>query len=78
MARHVTDAVTPTDPLWKLTPYVDRPGEYEGRGTGSNGSVSGGVAGDFRFDRKDVALLFMLQGLHAPARTFFAEVEESR
>jgi hypothetical protein len=75
------DALDADDPFWKLTAHVDQPGTYptrygqrdyrfewerEWRVAGPDG---------FRFERDDVALLFLPEDEHDAARQWFADHE---
>jgi Putative abortive phage resistance protein AbiGi, antitoxin len=65
----------PDDPIWRLTPFVDMPGEYNGSPYRFEWERQWRVAGDFRFSTDDVAFLLIPDDLHVAARDFFVQVE---
>ena len=64
--------VDPDDPIWKLTPFIDSPGNYAGREYRFEWEREWRVVGDFAFKPEDVAFLFLPEGEHEDARQFFA------
>ena len=71
----VAAGVDPADPFWKLTPFLDHPGVYNGRPYRFEWEREWRVAGDVHFEPEDVAFLFIPEELHEQARQFFAAVK---
>lgn len=67
--------IDPDDPLWKLTPFIDSPGNYAGAQYRFEWEREWRVVGTFEFTPKDVAFLFLPEVEHHKARQFFADVE---
>ena len=70
-----------TDPIWNVTPFIDVPGVYPGSGGALKPyrfewEREWRVRGEFRFEVKDVAFLFIPEGLHRAARGFFQDAAE--
>jgi hypothetical protein len=62
-------------PLWRLTPFIDFPGEYGGTQYRFEWEREWRVPGDFAFETADVVFLFVPDDLHDNARSFFEEVK---
>ena len=60
-------------PFWRLTPFIDLPGEYGGTPYRFEWEREWRVPGDFAFDTQDVAFLFIPGELHDAARAFFRD-----
>ncbi len=67
----LTGGIDPTDPLWRLTPFVDFPGEYGPTEYRFEWEREWRVPGELTFGPDDVAFLFIPESFHAAARTFF-------
>jgi hypothetical protein len=65
--------VDPSAPLWKVTPFVDYPGDYGGTQYRFEWEREWRVPRPLEFQPEDVAFLFIPEELHAAARTFFEE-----
>jgi hypothetical protein len=61
--------------FWRITPFIDFPGEYGGTQYRFEWEREWRVPGDFTFDVQDVAFLFIPGDLHEAARAFFREAE---
>lgn len=72
MARGSAD---PNDPVWKLAPVVDFPGEYGGKPYRFDWEREWRKLGDFGFDTTDVAFLIIPEDLHISAVGFFEDAE---
>jgi hypothetical protein len=65
----------PSDPIWKVAPFVDQPGTY-GNGTYFvEWEREWRIVGDLDFAEADPAFLIIPEGLHEAARTFFDDAE---
>lgn len=73
--ERVRAGVDPTDPFWKLTPFIDNPGVYWGRPYRFEWEREWRVVGELRFHQRDVAFLFLPEEEHDDARQWFADVE---
>jgi hypothetical protein len=71
--RHHKSPFDPTDPFWKLTPFIDRPSEE--RRYQFEWEREWRVPGGLTFQPDDVAFLFLPEDLHLRARTFFEEAQ---
>lgn len=71
----MASGVNPDDPIWKLTPFVDNPGNYPGSRYRFEWQREWRVIGDFNFTPEDVAFLFLPEKDHEKARQFFVDVE---
>jgi hypothetical protein len=67
--------VDSSDPLWKITPFIDNPGVYFGKKYRFEWEREWRVVGDLAFAPDDVAFLFLPEEEHDQARQFFADVE---
>jgi hypothetical protein len=63
--------IQPTDPIWTVTPFVDFPGEYGPTRYRFEWEREWRVPGGLSFRPEDVAFLFIPEGLHEQATTFF-------
>ena len=61
-------------PLWRLTPFIDFPGDYGGTQYRFEWEREWRVPGDFEFQASQVAFLFLPETQHAQARRFFDSV----
>ena len=73
--EHVAAGVDPDDPFWRLTPFIDNPGNYAGRPYRFEWEREWRVIGDMRFHQDDVAFLFLPEEDHDRARQFFVDAE---
>lgn len=62
------------DAIWKLTPLVDKPGDYAGNPYRFEWEREWRVPGGLSFSPGDVAFLFIPEELHAAAKGFFESV----
>lgn len=60
-------------PIWRLTPFIDFPGDYEGTQYRFEWEREWRVPGGLEFKPEQVAFLFIPEELHANAREFFDE-----
>lgn len=60
------------DPLWRITPFIDSPGEYNGSPYFFEWEREWRVPGGLRFSPGDVEFLFMPESLHEAASNYFA------
>jgi hypothetical protein len=67
--------IDPADPIWRITPFVDYPGDYGGTQYRFEWEREWRVPGGLEFTPDDVAFLFIPEELHAAARTFFEDAE---
>lgn len=67
--------IDPADPIWKLTPFIDQPGDYGGHPYRFEWEREWRVAGPFGFEPADAAFLFLPEDDHDAARQFFADVK---
>jgi hypothetical protein len=67
--------LTPDDPFWKLTPFVDNPGNYKGTDRRFEWEREWRVVGDMSFEIDDVEFLFLPEDEHEAARQFFADAQ---
>jgi Putative abortive phage resistance protein AbiGi, antitoxin len=63
------------DPVWKLTPFIDLPGEYPRGSYRFEWEREWRVVGEVPFSPDDLAFLFLPEREHDEARQFFADVE---
>lgn len=73
--ERVDRGVDPDDPFWRLTPFIDNPGNYAGRPYRFEWEREWRVIGDTSFHQEDVAFLFLPEEDHDRARQFFADAE---
>lgn len=71
----VAEGINPADPFWKLTPFIDHPGIYNGRPYRFEWEREWRVAGSVKFTPDEVAFLFIPEERHDDARRFFADVK---
>ena len=65
---------TPADnPIWRLTPFIDAPGDYGNSSYYFEWEREWRHVGNFSFDSNEVAFLILPEGLHEAARNFFAK-----
>jgi hypothetical protein len=69
--ENLTGGVDSTHPTWRLTPFVDFPGAYGATAYRFEWEREWRVPAGLAFGPDDVAFLFIPEGLHAAARTFF-------
>lgn len=65
----------PTNPVWKIAPFVDQPGDYGSTTYFFEWEREWRHVGDFDFHQKDAAFLIIPEDLHSAARGFFDEAE---
>lgn len=71
------DSATPADaPLWKLTPFIDIPGDYPTGPYRFEWEREWRSVGDFTFTESDVAFLVIPEELHLSACEFFREARD--
>jgi hypothetical protein len=68
-------SIDPDDPLWKVTPFIDNPGDYGWTKYRWEWERDWRVVGEVAFEPEDVAFLFLPEEDHEAARQFFANVE---
>lgn len=64
------------DDYWRLTPFIDFPGEYGDTQYRFEWEREWRVPGVMTFQPSDVAFLFLPETFHSAARAYFAEVEQ--
>lgn len=64
-----------TDPIWKLTPFIDFPGRYFHANYQYEWEREWRVVGDLDFEPTDVAFLLLPARLHHRALQFFVDAE---
>jgi hypothetical protein len=71
--HHLVSAAAgnPANPIWKVTPFIDRPGAYGSATYFFEWEREWRIVGDLSFDTKDVAFLIIPEGSHEAARIFF-------
>jgi hypothetical protein len=62
-----------SDPIWKLTPFIDAPGDYPGGPYRFEWEREWRHVGELRFSEQDPAFLIIPEKLHARARRFFED-----
>lgn len=62
-----------SDRFWKLTPFIDFPGQYGSADYRFEWEREWRVPGPFKFEPEAVAFLFIPESLHSKARTFFED-----
>ena len=62
------------DPIWRLTPFVDAPGEYPSGTYRFEWEREWRHIGQMQFSEHDVSFLILPEELHAAARSFFESV----
>jgi len=67
----LSGAIDAIDPLWRLTPFVDFPGDYGTKRYEFQWEREWRVPGGLAFTPEDVAFLFLPHELHGPARVLF-------
>ncbi|MBY5819894.1 hypothetical protein HFN60_30345 [Rhizobium leguminosarum] len=65
----------PDDPIWKIAPFVDQPGEYGPKKYFYEWEREWRHVGSFGFQETDAAFLIMPEDSHSSARGFFEEAE---
>jgi hypothetical protein len=68
----------PSAPIWKVTPFVDRPGAYGQKTYFYEHEREWRVVGDLSFDTSDVAFLVVPEDSHEAARSFFKAAHEDQ
>jgi hypothetical protein len=63
----------PGAPIWRLTPFVDRPGQYGATSYFYEWEREWRCVGDVVFETSDVAFLVIPETSHAAARLFFED-----
>jgi hypothetical protein len=66
----------PAHPIWRVTPFVDRPGAYGQSTYFFEHEREWRVVGDVSFQPEDVAFLIIPEGSHEPARSFFQDARD--
>lgn len=75
IAAKVALGIDVADPFWKLTPFIDQPGDYCDKPVRFDWEREWRVVGEVRCEPKEVAFLFIPEDLHEQARQFFVDVE---
>ena len=76
MRRLVSKAKdNPKDPIWKVAPFVDQPGEYGTTSYFYEWEREWRHVGNLDFHQSDAAFLIIPEGLHSLAREFFDDAE---
>jgi hypothetical protein len=70
------EGVDPDDPLWRLTPLVDFPGDYGSTQYRFEWEREWRVPHEVVFEPRDVAFIFLPEGEHSAARAFFQQAEQ--
>jgi hypothetical protein len=74
----MTGGIDHDDPVWRVTPFVDYPGDYGGTQYRFEWEREWRVPGGLPFGPADVAFLFIPEAFHGAARSFFeAHLEEN-
>lgn len=63
-------------PIWRLTPFIERPGDYDGATYRFEWEREWRVPGGIGFAPADVAFLFIPEELHGAAADFFRDAYE--
>lgn len=71
IAEKVGPPMDVDSPIWRVTQFIDFPGDYGGTQYRFEWEREWRVPGDFVFTPEDVAFLFIPGELHGNARTFF-------
>jgi hypothetical protein len=74
IAKATSSSVRLDDPVWKLTPFIDHPGDYYGSPYRFEWEREWRHPGELSFAPEDVAFLFIPEDLHDAARRFFEDV----
>jgi hypothetical protein len=67
----MTGGIDPADPVWRITPLIDYPGDYGGTQYRFEWEREWRVPGGLAFGPDDVAFLFIPEEWHGAARSFF-------
>ena len=74
LIKHAKDSDdAPADPIWRLTPLVDVPGEYGASVYRFEWEREWRHVGNMSFNEDAVAFLLIPENLHAAARAFFSD-----
>jgi hypothetical protein len=65
----------PKDPIWKVAPFVDQPGEYGTKSYFYEWEREWRHVGNLDFHQNEAAFLIIPEGSHSAARGFFNEAE---
>ncbi|MFZ1990721.1 MAG: abortive infection system antitoxin AbiGi family protein, partial [Alphaproteobacteria bacterium] len=68
-----TTAKNPNHPIWTVAPFVDVPGEYNGKPFHFEWEREWRHVGDMKFSLQDVACLIIPEHSHAAAHQFFID-----
>lgn len=71
------ESSNPLSPLWRITMFVESPGNYGGTDYEFDWEREWRHSGDFVFSLMDVAFLLIPEELHSAATSFFAEAESA-
>lgn len=82
-AKALSDLVSmaksdPNDPIWKIAPFVDQPGEYGPKQYFYEWEREWRHVGNFSFDENDAAFLIIPEDSHSIARDFFEQAERDQ
>jgi hypothetical protein len=67
----MTGGIDPDDPVWRVSPFVDYPGDYGGTQYRFEWEREWRVSAGLSFGAGDVAFLFIPEAFHRAARSFF-------
>lgn len=76
IAMALRSAAPADDPIWRLTPFIDVPGNYPTGTYRFEWEREWRSVGDFTFDETDAAYLIIPEELHVPACEFFREARD--
>lgn len=68
----------PDDPIWRVAPFVDQPGQYGSSSYFFEWEREWRHPGDLHFDEADPAFLIIPENLHEAARDFFDNAEREQ
>ena len=68
----------PDDPIWRVAPFVDQPGQYGSSSYFFEWEREWRHPGDLHFDEADPAILIIPEDLHEAARDFFDNAEREQ
>jgi hypothetical protein len=74
-AEKVGPPMATDSPFWRMTPFIDFPGDYGGTQYRFEWEREWRVPGDLKFEVADVTFLFIPECLHDNARAFFENVK---
>lgn len=75
LKKQKLDKFDASDPFWRVTPFVDFPGDYGGTSYRFEWEREWRIQGSLAFVPDDVSFLFIPEDQHDAARAFFAEAK---